>query len=454
MTLRIRLAAAIAVVVVVALAVLVVVVERRIGDDLQATTVATLRTSVERRVQRSQADGPVDPLVRSTLHVTIAPNGRRGVVDPSGPADDPDPIPLIGDAEIQRLAAGEAVVLATVDGSVRYVAVGLRRDDGRLDIEAAPLAATTATVGTIRRQLIVGGAVTLVGALAAAVIVVVTGLRPLTTLAEAADRVAAGDRSVAVDPRRGPREIRRLAGALDRMLRRQSSAIQDAEHARDRLEEFVADASHELRTPVTSVIGWADLLSSGGLDAEQSATAIRRITAESRRLAGLVDDLATLAWLDGGPPVATTPVDLTQLVTEAVVDARVVDPMQRVEVAAVPGAVVSGREADLRRVVDNLIRNARVHTPAGSTIFLRVRRDGDEVVLEVADDGPGFPDGTTDRVFDRFWRADGSRARTSGGSGLGLAIVAAVVRSHGGSAVAGRAPEGGALVSIRLPAVG
>ena len=77
-----------------------------------------------------------------------------------------------------------------------------------------------------------------------------------------------------------------------------------------------------------------------------------------------------------------------------------------------------------------------------------------EVVLEVADDGPGFPDGTTDRVFDRFWRADGSRARTSGGSGLGLAIVAAVVRSHGGSAVAGRAPEGGALVSIRLPAVG
>lgn len=238
------------------------------------------------------------------------------------------------------------------------------------------------------------------------------------------------------------------------MVSRQDHALGMAQEARARLEEFVADAAHELHTPVTSVVGWSDLLGSGDLNDESTATAIRRIGEEARRLADLVDDLATLAWMDVGPVAMVDRVALAPLINDAIADAVAADATRKIEarISAVPD--VDGRSGDLRRVVDNLLRNVRSHTPAGTRVLVTLDLVSDGVVLEVADDGPGFPPSSVDRVFDRFWRADPSRTRASGGSGLGLAIVGSIVRAHGGEVAASRSRLGGAAVTVRLSPTG
>jgi two-component system OmpR family sensor kinase len=218
-----------------------------------------------------------------------------------------------------------------------------------------------------------------------------------------------------------------------------------------RLRQFVADASHELRTPVTSIRGYTELVRRRHdlpTDADQC---LRRVESEAVRMSGLVDDLLLLARLDAGRELATGTVDLTALVLDVVSDAHAAGPQHRWRID-LPDTVVlvPGDAARLHQVLANLLANVRTHTPEGTTATTRLRAQDGAAVLEVVDDGPGIPGDLGDAVFERFARGDASRSREHGSTGLGLAIVRAVVAGHGGSVTVASEP-GRTAFTVRLP---
>ena len=215
--------------------------------------------------------------------------------------------------------------------------------------------------------------------------------------------------AAASTPRPAGTEAGRLTEAFNGMVHQIEFAFDERQASEDRLRRFVADASHELRTPLTSIRGYTDLMQSGALDEPAAREdALRRIQAESGRMAELVDDLLVLARLDQGRPLERAPVDLVAVASDAVKDARAVAPDQPIELL-VPDrqVVVQGDEGRLRQVVANLLTNARVHTPAGTPVTVRVAVDGGSTAqLVVADEGDGMAPDVATRVFERFYRAD------------------------------------------------
>jgi two-component system OmpR family sensor kinase len=181
---------------------------------------------------------------------------------------------------------------------------------------------------------------------------------------------------------------------------------------------------------------------------------MRRIEDEATRMGVLVEDLLLLARLDQGRPLERGPVDLVAVAGDALADLSAIAPDRPVTFDHPEALVVSGDEARLRQVAGNLLTNARIHTPEGTGVHVRVRSSDGRAILEVADEGPGLPPGEEGLVFERFYRADAARARSndSQGSGLGLSIVAAIVAAHGGSVHAGSPPSGsGAYFMVALP---
>ena len=218
-----------------------------------------------------------------------------------------------------------------------------------------------------------------------------------------------------------------------------------------RLRRFVADASHELRTPLAAVRAYAELFARGAESRpEDLARTMSGITREAERMSVLVEDLLLLARLDEGRPLERVPVRLDDLVGEAVETARMVDPERKIELSAEPVTVLGDRDR-LRQVMDNLLSNVRSHTPAASPARVSVARENGRAVIEVGDSGPGLTEDELGRVFERFYRADSSRARASGGVGLGLSIVAAVARAHGGSVGVSSEQDLGAIFRVELP---
>ena len=165
----------------------------------------------------------------------------------------------------------------------------------------------------------------------------------------------------------------------------------------------------------------------------------------------LVDDLLLLARLDQGRPLQHERVDLVPLVNELAADARAIEPGRQLEVKTDDSVVILGDDARLRQVVGNLLSNARAHTPPDAAVNVSVRHRADEAVFEVADHGPGIDPADLERVFERFFRADPSRARASGGTGLGLSIVSSVAEAHGGRAEAASVPGEGSAFRVILP---
>ena len=174
------------------------------------------------------------------------------------------------------------------------------------------------------------------------------------------------------------------------------------------------------------------------------------ISRESERMSFLVDDLLLLARLDEGRPLAQEPVPLHEVVGEAIETAHAVDPDRPID-ADIDAAVVLGDRDRLRQVVDNLLANVRAHTPGGSPAQVRLHCLDDVAVLEVSDSGPGMGEEEAAHAFERFYRADPSRARASGGAGLGLSIVGAVTEAHGGNASVISVRGEGATFRIELP---
>jgi len=238
------------------------------------------------------------------------------------------------------------------------------------------------------------------------------------------------------------------------MLAQIEAAFEQRMASEDRLRRFVADASHELRTPLTSIRGYAELFRRGADQRpEDLARSMAAIEAEAARMGVLVDDLLLLARLDQGRPLEREPIDVGTVATDAVDAARAIDPSREVSVEIDGDVVIEGDAGKLRQVVDNLLDNVREHTPKGTSARVRVAREGDDVFLTVADEGPGLTPEGRERVFERFYRGDGARSRETGGAGLGLAIVAAIADAHGGD-VRVDDVEAGASLTVRLPVHG
>jgi two-component system OmpR family sensor kinase len=321
--------------------------------------------------------------------------------------------------------------------------------NGTTTIAAIPMDATNQALDSllVAEAIVIGGVLALVGLFAW--IVVRVGLLPLDRMGHTAAAIAGGDLSHRVETTDPRTEVGRLGIALNRMLDRLEDAFAAREASQERLRRFIADASHELRTPLVSIRGYAELFRMGAARSEDDvAKAMRRIEDEAARMGVLVEDLLTLARLDEVRSAPHGPVDLAALAHDAVDDARATAPDREITLAAEP-ARVTGDADQLRQVLGNLLRNALVHTPAGTPIEVSV--DG-SVRLEVRDHGPGLPGADPAALFERFWRAEGGRERGKGGAGLGLAIVAGIVEGHGGTVTAANAPDGGATFTVHLPA--
>jgi two-component system OmpR family sensor kinase len=355
---------------------------------------------------------------------------------------------------ISRSGAAPRLFTVSSAGGVRYrvVALAVGRNTA---IVAVPLREADQTLHrlVVVEALVAGGVILALVLLGWVVIRV--GLRPLERIGRVTSEIAGGDLSRRVSPADSRTEVGRLGLSLNEMLTQIEQAFEDRRSSEDRLRRFLADASHELRTPLSSIRGYAELFRLGAAeDPATLARAMERIEAEAARMGVLVEDLLLLAQLDQIPEPRRVPVDLREIVEQAAGDARVLAPERTVTVAEADAPVpVSGDPDQLRQLLANLMRNAVLHTPPQSPIELRLRREEapPRAVLEVRDWGPGLAPEDLERVFDRFWRADGGRSRGPAGAGLGLAIVQAIVLAHGGEVSVENADGGGARFRIQLP---
>ena len=287
-------------------------------------------------------------------------------------------------------------------------------------------------------------------------------LRPLDRVADSATRVAElpldkGEVELAervseedTDPRT---EVGRVGSAFNHMLGHISRAFAARQASEEKVRRFVADASHELRTPLASIRGYAELTRRGGAELPEDVRhSLSRIESEATRMTGLVEDLLLLARLDEGRELQQKPVDLSRIIVDAVSDAHAAGPDHTwdMELPEEPLEVI-GDQARLHQVVVNLLANARVHTPAGSTVQVVLEKQDDNVLLRVIDNGPGIPQEQMPELFERFTRGDASRTRATGSTGLGLAIVNAVVQAHHGSVTVTSEP-GKTMFTVSLPA--
>jgi two-component system OmpR family sensor kinase len=244
----------------------------------------------------------------------------------------------------------------------------------------------------------------------------------------------------------------RRAAALNGMLTRVEASVAERDATAAAMRRFFSDASHELRTPLASLRANAELYQQGALPRRpQVDEAMRRIALEAQRMSRLVDDMMHLARLDQLAGPDHEPVDVRELVEDAVEDARSADPL-RVYLADADGELTAHGDRELlRRALDNLLANVRTHTPPGTTASVTVLGTDDGVTIEVSDDGPGVPEPELPRVFDRFYRANAPVRRP--GSGLGLAIVAEIAAAHGGTVRASANDPRGLSVAVTVHAL-
>jgi two-component system OmpR family sensor kinase len=242
-----------------------------------------------------------------------------------------------------------------------------------------------------------------------------------------------------------------MGAALNILLAHVESSLEARHRSEQQVRQFVGDASHELRTPLATIHGYAELSRRTPDDPLALSMALAKVETEADRMSSLVEDLLLLARLDAGRPLERSEVDVTRLLLESVVDARVLSPAHKwlLDLPEEPVTVV-GDERRLHQVVTNLLGNARHHTPPATTVTVSATTAEDGVRIVVHDDGPGLPEGLAENAFERFSRGDSSRTRASGGAGLGLSLVSAISQAHGGRACVESQP-GGTSFTVLLP---
>ncbi|MFH0172692.1 sensor histidine kinase [Streptomyces cacaoi] len=397
-------------------------------------------------------------------------------------------------AALKGITADGSLHTRTVPGlgTYRLTAIG---GDGVPVLAGLPMADVQQVID---RLVVVEAAIAAIGlatAACASAVVIRRQLRPLgrvaATAAEVArvplDRgeVAALARVAARDTDPGT-EAGQVGVVLNQLIDHVESSLAERRRTEERMRRFLADASHELRTPLASIAGYAEYMN-GGNRTIAPELAWHRVSAQSARMTGLVEDLLLLARLDEGRPLQRTEVNLATLVAEAVWDAQAAGGEHDWQLALrLDGPVtVVADPSRLHQVVANLLANARVHTPAGTKVTVVVETlealetpetpsvagtgpgkgpgkgpgtglGAARCVIRVRDDGPGIPPGLLPSIFERFTRADGSRSRTpgeEGGTGLGLAIAAALTEAHGGR-IDVRSEPGLTEFSVTLPTAG
>ncbi len=348
-------------------------------------------------------------------------------------------------AEIQAVVGGQAVSSrVTVGGVVVYVEARPVDSGGFVLAQRRIDAPAIAAQVLPQWYAIIAG----ISALAA-----VLGLllawwltRPVQRLASWASALAGGERREAAV--RGPHEMRELATGLNQL----TTALG---HAEARQREFLLSVSHDLRTPLATVSGYAEALADGAIPPEEVAEVGQILQAETSRLNRMVSDLLDLARLDADElTLVLSPVDAVDLVAQAGAAwrERCTSRGLALSVEAVDHPVTVQADAQrLRQAIDGLLDNAVRASPPGAPVVLAVRDEGSEAVVEVRDGGPGLDDDDLSVAFDRGALNARYRGRRDVGTGLGLALVDRLVRRHHGSVVAGHAPEGGAMFTLRLP---
>ena len=299
--------------------------------------------------------------------------------------------------------------------------------------------------------LIIGGIVLLFIAFASRQVIKLS-MKPLKKIEETAEQIAAGDLSARLENFEPDTEVGRLSTSLNTMLSRIEESFAARAQSEDKLRRFVADASHELRTPLTSIRGFAELHRQGAVpEGEKTKELISRIEKESMRMGYLVEDLLLLARMDQSRELVLVDLDLSSLVTEAVTSAQAAGPNHPITSDIANNIHTQGDADKVYQVVTNLLANARAHTPAGTAIHVSTYATKDGSYVSVADNGPGLSEQDQLHVFERFYRVDSSRQRSSDdGSGLGLSIVDEVMKAHGGAVSVASEPGNGATFTLHF----
>ena len=347
-------------------------------------------------------------------------------------------------AAVTATPAAESVMLTGL-GDYRVSVSTL--DNGDLAIVGISLAVANDAVARNAMLLLIVAVLGVALTVAGVLVVTRVALRPLDQMATTASTVAdlplekgAVSISDAVQPfdTDSRTEVGRVGEAMQRMLDHVDHALAVRESTDRRMRRFITDASHELRTPLAAILGYAELTRQENAQLpDLTEYSLARIEAEANRMSSLVSDLLLLARLDEGQDLRADDVDLGELAINAVSDARASAPGHTwsIEVPDAP-AIVRGDHERLHQVIANLLSNARVHTPEGTRVDVRVASGSDEgkpvVDLTVTDSGPGITEALIPELFQRFARADESRSRRQGSTGLGLAIVASIVELHEG----------------------
>ncbi len=327
------------------------------------------------------------------------------------------------------------------------LAVPFGEDHGQVAIAAVSLESNNKTLREVAVGLLIGGAVFVIIAGTGAYWLAHVALAPVERLRREVAALSERDSGPALRVPRTHDEIAALAGTMNELLVRLRGAL-----ARQRA--FVADASHELRTPFAVLHGELELAGRPGRSKQELSAAVASAAQETDRLTRITDDLLLLARGDEDKlSLRPERTDITALLAASAERARPRAEMAGVtcRLSAVPGLTAVVDAGRLRQAVDNLVDNALRFAPRGTEVVLSAEIAGPSLVIEVRDCGPGFPPEFLPHAFERFRRPDQGRARSAGGAGLGLAIVQAIAVAHGGGAVASNRPEGGAAVRLEVP---
>ncbi len=484
MSLRARLLAAVALVLLVALGAASVATYSIVSTSLMNRVDAMLRTSrtgFELAVSHGQtidcARGPRFP-PPSVRHVPfVGGPGRPGTFlatqfvelrTPSGEVVKRQECPAyVGTHPYRPLlppAASIRAAVASTSGTSSFLTVAgqtagappfrvsiTRLASGDLLIQGIAIADTQNTLHDLLAAEFLVSAIALFCAVIAGWFLVRVGLRPLRAVSRTAALTSSGSLDLRVAVVNPGTEIGQLGRAFNGMLDQIQGAIAERDASDQQLRRFVADASHELRTPIAAISAYAELFErAADEDPDDLERVLGGIRDEAARMESLVEDLLALARLDEGIVGARRPVELVRLCAASIDEARTLAPEWPTTLMASRPLEVLGDEHQLHRVVGNLLANVRQHTRAGTSTTVTVQSLGNEAIVGVHDDGEGMSAEDARYAFERFWRGDPSRSRLHGGSGLGLSIVRSIVASHGGSVTLESREGVGTTVQVRL----
>ncbi|BCW62048.1 HAMP domain-containing histidine kinase [Paenarthrobacter sp. MSM-2-10-13] len=433
----------------------------QVDDKLKAAVALAQDQQSFDKLAQPNPSTPTDTAVPTDYSLTLYVPGLEPYPFGGSQSDRPA-IANITAAEAKLRGNSPFQVKGTAGTNWRVVAIGVTANgQNGVVIIGLPLTPVDKVMEHAVLVVVGVGLLTLVLAFFIATWTVARSFRPLAKVEKTAAAIAAGDLSRRVEVDNPHTEVGRLGGSLNAMLAHIEASFAARAASEGRMRRFAADASHELRTPLVTIRGFSELYRHGALATKEDvAMAMGRIESEAKRMGSMVEDLLMLARLDEQRPLQLKPVDLQLLAHDAVVDTKASSGDRTIRLtglddASPTAAPVQGDEAKLRQVIGNLVGNALRYTPEGSPIELAVgvrnTPSGSVSVIEIRDHGPGIPETETNKIFERFYRADTSRTRETGGSGLGLAIVAAIVGSHGGTVQVAETDGGGATLVVSLP---